>query len=148
MCHFALGLSKKSINILSAFQMFVIQIPMVTTKKENIALNTKYALTTFELLSRLFLLTLSYSSASGGHPLFMWWSVGWSNFQEYNSVTTLVQSESRWRPRKARSAKHLFSGSVLGVSLYVVVTSFEYLDGKLFWNVKFYCSLGVSVAHW
>ena len=71
--------------------------------------------------------TLSYSSAVCGQSLFWWWSVGCSNFQEYSSVTTDVHCDSSWSPRSAKFDRDLFSGSVLGVSLYVVVTSLEYL---------------------
>ena len=52
--------------------------------------------------------------------------MGCNNFHEYNSVTTDVHCDSNCSPLSARFDKDLFSGSVLGVSLYVVVTSFEY----------------------
>lgn len=81
----------------------------------------------------LFPLTLSYSSASGGHLELVAWSVGCSSFQEHSSVSTEHQDDSSWRPRRQSSVTALFSVSE-PASLNVVVT----------WNDRFIEPLKVS----
>ena len=76
-------------------------------------------------LSYVVLNPLYSGFTSDGQSLFWWWSVGCSSFQLVNSVTTQVQSDNKCKPRNAKSVRDLFSASVRGVSLYVVVTSFE-----------------------